>query len=404
MERVEIMAQRPRRWHVLFVHQSAELYGSDRVLLILATTLKEGGLVWPIVVLPWSGPLHAALEAAGVEVHVAEVLKLERAALNPGGFLRTAVRALRVTRQLDAVAGHRRVAVVHSNTLAVLGGAWWAWRRGIPHVWHVHEILLKPAWLARLFPRLVGRWSHCAVANSRATEQWLLAHQPQLSDRTRVVYNALPAVPAPLPAAVAAFRRSIGATAESVVVTLAGRLNHWKGQGLLIDALAALKRRGGLAGVVVAIVGDSVPGQEYVRDQLMEQASSAGLGGIIAFVPFSQDIWPIWFGTQIAVVPSRHPESFGLVAVEAMAAAVPVVAAAHGGLLEIVEDGGTGLLFAPGDAEALANALGRLIEDSTLREALGAAGAKRQEELFSGTGQARQMEEIYGQLVAGRHG
>ncbi len=404
---VELVARTARRtdkWNVLFIHHSSEMYGSDRVLEILATMLRERGRVWPIVVLPDTGPLHAALVAAGVEVHVGEVLKIARAHLSLPGVLRLVGRAFRVKRQLDAAVMGRTVAVVHSNTLAVLGGAWWAWRRRVPHVWHVHEILLQPAWLSRLFPRIVARFARSVIANSAATKAWLTETAASLRNTTRIISNTLPPVPAPAPPAVAAFRRGIGATDESVVITLVGRLHRWKGQGLLMDAVARLKARGRLAGVVVAIVGDVVPGHEIVRDELVEKAASLGLNECLAFEPFREDIWPVWYGSQIAVVPSLHPESFGLVAIEAMAASLPVVAAAHGGILDIVVDGQTGVLFPPGDIEALAAVLDRLIPDRALRESLGCAGAVRQRALFSGDGQAEQVEVLYRELLADKLG
>ena len=176
-----------------------------------------------------------------------------------------------------------------------------------------------------------------------------------------------------------------------------------KGHGLLVEAAAILERRGGLAGVRIAIVGDAVQGQERLRVQLLEQVDNAGLSDRFALLPFCDDIWPVWFGTQIAVVPSTEPESFGLVAIEAMAAGVPVVAAAHGGLLDIVRDGETGLLFEPRSASALADALGRLIGDAPLRARLGEAGARRQADAFSLASQQRQTESLYREMVrAGR--
>jgi glycosyltransferase involved in cell wall biosynthesis len=102
------------------------------------------------------------------------------------------------------------------------------------------------------------------------------------------------------------------------------------------------------------------------------------------------DIWPVWRASDIAVVPSTEPEPFGMVAIEAMACGLPVVAAAHGGLLDIVDDGRSGLLFTPRDADALAAALQRLAGDAALRQRLGSAGAQRQAEHFSLAAQVAQ--------------
>jgi glycosyltransferase involved in cell wall biosynthesis len=88
-----------------------------------------------------------------------------------------------------------------------------------------------------------------------------------------------------------------------------------------------------------------------------------------------------WNSVDIAVVPSLY-EPFGLVAVEALACGVPVVASAVGGLQEIVEDGKSGILVPPGDAGAIARALRELLNDQELRSHL-SQGARRRAEEFS---------------------
>ncbi len=385
--------------NVLFVHQAAEMYGSDKVLLYLAVALKQRGAFWPIVVLPQPGPLFDALAQAGVEVHIAEVAKISRSVMSISGLGRLARMVWRSTREIDRIIANRPIALVHSNTLAVLAGAAWAWRRGVPHLWHVHEIILSPRLISHAFPLLVRALSSRVMSNSTRTEKWLLEEQPHLKQRSVVVFNGLPPVQQPLPEAVNAFRARIGAAPGDVVVTLAGRLNSWKGQGLLIEAAILLQSRGKLAQVRFAIVGDVVPRQESIRERLEEQVRSAGLQEVFSFVPFVADIAPVWFGSQVAVVPSTQPEPFGLVAIEAMAASLPVVAAAHGGLLDIVQHEKTGLLIEPRDLSALADALERLIGDAALRKTLGEAGALRQREHFSFASQVEKTEQIYREMV-----
>ncbi|MBW1972734.1 MAG: glycosyltransferase family 4 protein [Deltaproteobacteria bacterium] len=115
----------------------------------------------------------------------------------------------------------------------------------------------------------------------------------------------------------------------------------------------------------------------------------------IRLIPFVKDIEEIYHLSDIIVVPSTEPESFGLTAVEAMAAKKPVVASAHGGLLDIVIDGETGILVPPNDQIALANAIVKLIEDPLLRKSMGEAGRKRQRELFSIERYVKEFEEVY---------
>lgn len=383
------------RRNVLFVHQAAEMYGSDKVLLYLVTRLLGRGRFWPIVVVPDDGPLVQALRAAGVEVHVAEIAKVRRSVFSPLGMLRLLSQLRRAVRDYDRLLAGRRIEVVHSNTLAVLGGAAWALRRRVPHLWHVHEIILSPKFVSKAFPWLMKVAADKVVSNSTLTERWLLSHQPSLKARSSVVFNGLPPQEDVSDEAVAAFRCHLNLKAEHQLVVLAGRLNHWKGQGLLIDAAARLGARGQLSTLRFAIVGDTVPGQEAIRSALMQKVAQAGLDQHFSFVPFVDDIRPVWRAAAIAVVPSIEPEPFGMVAIEAMAACTPVVAAGHGGLLDIVENESSGLLFTPRDAEALADSLHRLVSDPPLRARLGTAGRVRQERSFSVESQVESFEQIY---------
>jgi glycosyltransferase involved in cell wall biosynthesis len=98
---------------------------------------------------------------------------------------------------------------------------------------------------------------------------------------------------------------------------------------------------------------------------------------------FTHDVWSVWDACDVGVVPSTEPEPFGLVAIEAMASGKPIVVAANGGLLDIVEHEVSGLNFQPGDASQFARQLARLIQSPSLRKQLGEAGRERQQALFS---------------------
>lgn len=375
------------------------MYGSDKVLLNLAEAAVADGLLQPVVVLNEHGPLQRALQQVGVEVHVAGVCKIQRSMFTATAPLTLWRHLRRAMADLEAVVAGRPVGLVYSNTLAVLGGAVWAHRRGLRHVWHVHEIVLKPWVVRRGLPWLAERLADCVISNSNQTQTWLLRQAPKLRARSVVIFNGLKPVVQPPVAATKSFRARIGAAEDDVVATVAGRLNHWKGQGLLIDALALLRDAGQLSGLRVAVVGDVFAGHDDIRASLVTQVQRLGLQERVHFVPFVDDIYSVWFGSDIAVVPSLEPEPFGMVAIEAMACALPVVAAAHGGLLDIVAPQQTGLLFQPRSARALADALRSLASDAALRRRLGAAGAQRQRELFSLQSQVERTRAVCQSLV-----
>lgn len=364
---------------ILFVHQSAELYGSDRVLLSLLDGL-DPARYQRIVVLPGDGPLAGALAERGVETHLGPVCKVSRATFSPVGLLRLAAEARRSVRHLDRALAGRRADLVHSNTLAVLGGALWAWLRRTPHLWHVHEIITHPTPARFLFPRLARALAHTVVTNSRATAEALAAGLPGVRAKTVVARNGIPAPPDPDPERSAALRRDMGAGPQDILVALVGRINRWKGHALLVEAMELAAREHPT--LRVAFVGSPPPGQDHFLDALRRRVETSPARDRFRILDFTPDVWNVWDAADLAVVPSLEPEPFGLVAVEAMAQGRPVIAAGHGGLVEIVEHEATGLLFPPGDASALARALARLAGNPGLRRTMGDRARARAQDAF----------------------
>jgi Glycosyltransferase len=386
--------------NILFIHQSAELYGSDKVLYLLCSDLVKQQRFHPIVVLPETGPLFELLQESAVEVHVGNVGKVSRDIFSPSGIL-TLIKAVWMgCRDISRIVKDREVSIVHSNTLAVLTGAVWAFLKRKKHIWHVHEIIMRPHFVSRMFPRLVNRLSDCVISNSSLTEHWLLSEQPVLQDKSVVIFNGLPAMPPQHDDDIRTFRQRIGADDNSVVLAMVGRINHWKGQSLLLDAMKLLKDKSCLGKIKLAIVGDSFPGKESLREELLAKVAEYHLESYVTFISFLDNVWPVWLGSDIAIVPSTEPEPFGMVAIEAMSAGLPVIAAAHGGLLDIIEDNITGVLFTPCDVNSLALAIEKLILSPALRDAMGKAGVTRQESLFSLAAQSTKTMAVYEQVSA----
>jgi glycosyltransferase involved in cell wall biosynthesis len=120
--------------------------------------------------------------------------------------------------------------------------------------------------------------------------------------------------------------------------------------------------------------------------------------GVTFLPPLSHDhVMAACQHARVVVMPSVAPEGFGLVAVEAMASGVPVIATRNAGLLDIVVDGETGLLVLPGDSAGLAQALQRLWQDDDLHRAMSAAAANRAER-FRASAVVQRIEAIYGEL------
>lgn len=375
---------------ILVIHHDADLYGADQSLLRASRALKSNGHT-PVVVVPHDGPLVPLLRAEGLEVHIGPVGKLTRQLLRPAGLLRLMKNLLATVRFLDAAVAGRPVGLVYVNSVAAIGGGLWAKLRNVPRLWHVREIVVAPKLAAAGFPWLLEKLGGWCVCNSAATRQWLTGQRPALANRSSVLWNGIESVASPPAEAVADFRRRLGLLPHHTVVTLVGRINRWKGQGVFVEAAALLRAQGGHADTRFLIVGDVADEQHHFRESMLQQIQAVGLQETVLWHPFTPAVDVVWAASDIAVVPSIEPEPFGRVAIEAMAQGLPVVAANHGGLAEIVLPGSTGLLVEPGSAPALAAAIGQLVRDPLERQRLGAAGQMRQSQDFTQAQHDRQL-------------
>jgi glycosyltransferase involved in cell wall biosynthesis len=311
---------------ILMVHQGAELYGSDRSFASAVQALRERHPTATIdVVLPEQGPLVELIRRYATSC-----------SFNPKGILRKVELKARpwstIASLFEGWKAYRRMCrsydICYVNTVVCVAAiAALRGQRAKTYV-HVREIPLAGA--SRVFRALL-RFSQAAVIyNSCATAV-------AFGLPGAVIYNGVSA-----PAQV---QPSNFAHARMSRVAILGRINPWKGQQFVLNAL---RTHGRTIPVHVRVVGDVFPGYESLLYELQTAANACEqLVEIEGFTdePAEQFAW-----ADFLLVPSTLPEPFGRVAIESFAAGRPVIAAAAGGLREIVTHGITGFLFAPGDA------------------------------------------------------
>ena len=271
-------------------------------------------------------------------------------------------------------AAARGADLIHTNTILTPEGGIAARRLGLAHVWHLRE-LVGPGMPFRLpgEGRRAGRFLavHCSrlVANSEASaariRPWLPS--PELLE---VVPNAVD---------VGRFTPGERAPGSPVVVAMVANLtSRWKRHDLFVEAAARVDRE---LPVEFRIYGHDPsdggrrPGDLYC-DRLHRRIAELGLGDRFRFPGFVPDPPRLMAAIDLLVHPAEG-ESFGRVAIEAMAAGPPVVGVAGGGIAEVVVDGETGLLGPPDDPGALAAGIERLVRDPDLRRRFGRAGRER---------------------------
>ncbi len=200
-------------------------------------------------------------------------------------------------------------------------------------------------------------------------------------------------------------KNKLGIPQSGKVVLYAGRIVHEKGPHLLINAFAALLRE--IKDIYLVLVGEvRTRGREndnravYGR-QISEKCRALGERvKLVGAIP-PQEMHFFYSIADIAVVPSVFEEPFGMVAIEAMACGVPVLASNKGGLKEYIIDGVNGLFIAENKpAEGIAEGIKTLIHDEILRETIGKAGRKTAVERFSWEKIVYNLENVYSELLS----
>lgn len=307
--------------------------------------------------------------------------------------LPAAVRLRRVARrhQVDLIHGNNDVGI---NRDAVLVSA----VLGLPMVNHVRGLYDPTSpldlWVDRRAARRVRRFFFISHAVARQYEPIGVP-----SERSEVIDNPfdldrLRAEPSPEVAA------SVGLVDGDRAIVHLGRITPWKGQDILLRALPQILEQVPASRVV--LVGAATDEQGRVFEaELRALAAELGVADRVEFAGARRDIAALLAVADVAVHSSTDAEPFGRVIVEAMAASRPVVAAAAGGVPEIVEDGVTGLLVTPGDPAALAGAVGRLLADPEAAGAMGARAAAAAAARFGLRAHAERIQAAYDDVLAG---
>jgi glycosyltransferase involved in cell wall biosynthesis len=168
--------------------------------------------------------------------------------------------------------------------------------------------------------------------------------------------------------AVDAVRQSMGANENTPLILMVGRLTAWKGQTVLLSALAELKDI-----PWVAAFAGSAENAAY-KQKLERMVNDADIQDRIHLLGGRDDVPLLYKAADIAVSASTEPEAFGRVAIEAQAMETGIIATAHGGSLETVIDGETGFLVEPSNTTALKSALTRALTDLQTFARMGKAG------------------------------
>jgi glycosyltransferase involved in cell wall biosynthesis len=227
------------------------------------------------------------------------------------------------------------------------------------------------------------------IAISEAIANVLREHDVE-DDRIAVIRSAVDARAFAVDPDCEAFREEFGIEDGVFTIAAAGQLIPRKGHRYLLQAVADLVHSH--PPFRVFIFGDG-----YLNNQLRAQAASLGLGGVVQFAGFRDDLDDFIACFDLLVHPALA-EGLGVAVLKAAAAGVPVVGFDAGGLKESVENGKTGILVAAQDVEEMRDAIATLIDDEQTRRQMGAAGRERMRTEFSIKSMVDQHVALYESL------
>jgi len=316
--------------------------GAERGCVDMAIAIGEAGGI-PLVASE-GGPMVRELDRAGVR-HIT----LPLATKNPWKIYNNAESLERIIEQYD-------VDIVHARSRAPAWSAWMAARRtGVPFMTTFHAPYNFSNRLKRLYNSVMVRGDR-VIAISEFIREHIVENYDVDPSKIRLIHRGVD-IDAFDPEKVTTarliqFSKSWNLPEDRPIVLLPARLTRWKGQLVMIEALAKLGR----TDLVCLFVG-SDQGRTGYREELERKIREHGLTGVVRLTDHCAEMPVAYRLATVVVSPAIEPEAFGRVIVEAQAMGKPVIISAAGACRETVLEGETGWVVPPGDADGLAHAL-----------------------------------------------
>jgi glycosyltransferase involved in cell wall biosynthesis len=362
---------------MLFLHAASDLYGSSKILYLVARKFREEGHEVHLVVSE-DGPLLELFNQLGAKTYVIRLGVLRKRYMNLKGLLNRVWVLITSYFKLSRMVKTEKIDLIYTNTTPVIIGGLLSKFMGVPNIWHLHEIMDPPgSSLHKIFSSIIKSTSKKVIAVSDAVyNNWL----PFLgAEKLIKVYNGIPLEDAE--SIQSTIREELNIDQGTVLIGMIGRLNLHKGQFYFLEIAKQLILSN--QNLKFIIVGDAFSGYEYLYEKLSTKIVDLGLDQRIFYLGYRTDIPQIMKGLDIFVLPSIKPDPFPTVVLEAMSLKKPVVATAQGGALEQVIDGHTGIHIPIDNPTLAAEKMHRLIADPDLRTSYGLSGRKRLEECYT---------------------
>jgi glycosyltransferase involved in cell wall biosynthesis len=351
--------------------------GAERLVLGILRNLDTAQFESVVCCIQDRGELADEAEAMGIPVIALNLMQR-------GGHDRLVVPALR------RLMREQRIDLVHTHLYhANLYGRLAARREGIPAIASVHNTYKKRKWYRHLINRWLARKTFVVTAGSEDVERDLLEVDRLPSTKVVRLPNSIDLARVDTALSVAEAKQRFGFTPSDLVIGTVGRVEEQKGQAFLLEAFAKLRQRPEGEHLKLLLVGDG-----RLLPQLRETAERLGIAQACRFPGNIAKLAEVYRAIDLFTMPSLW-EGLSLAMLEAMASGLPVVATEVGGARDVLGDDRYGLLVPAHDADALAAALGKLLDDPRAASELAAAGKARVHADYSVTSLTQQLAGLY---------
>lgn len=369
------------RVRVVYLAHTLAVGGAEEMLLNLVRYLPPA--FEPVVVcIDRPGPMGVEIQKTGVPFH--------SLGLQPG--LRHPADLWRLQQFLHSI----EPTIVHTFLLtASLYGRFAAMLARVPIVIGTEvNIYERKQPLHRAAERWLMQHTDAVIASAESVRDFYIKQVSAAPDKVVVVYNAVDWSQLQATQTRDQIRGEFGVPLDAPLAGIIARLTEQKAHRVLFDAMAS---RAELQALHLLVVGDG-----ELRDELMRRVEHLGLDRRVHFAGARRDLGNVLGAIDMFLMPSLW-EGLPLSLVLAMGANLPVIASRVAGIPEVVRDGVTGLLVKAGDAADLANALVRLVQDTTLRHTLGQAASAFVRPRFGADGYIASVTSLYDSLLAAKH-
>ncbi|MEW5721224.1 MAG: glycosyltransferase family 4 protein, partial [Chloroflexota bacterium] len=356
----------------------------------------------PLTICPAEGDLPTRCRAAGVETAIVPIQNFRSTSTQRAGCtvadpfaIGANIRALFISAHTLAVfLQTRRPALIVTKGLFthLYGGLAARWAK-IPCVWHVQDRVSNR--LGPLFPwtlAITGRvLAREIIVDAESIARQLTPIVP--SNRITVIWNGVDTHVFFPRVAHSYLKEEWRAKSGDLLIGVIGRLTRWKGQHVLIQALAEIADEFPNARVIV--IGTPLFDNDAYARSLQDDVARLGLGDRVLFAGFRWDLPAALAALDIVAHTALEKDSTPLAVVSAMASGKPIVCTRVDGTAQLFDEGVDGLLVPPGDADALAQQLRILLRNADLRDRLGRAARAKAERELSVEQFARRCESVF---------